>query len=69
MRGFHEHNIHNNNLAAGQGDSIEAPGLHRTPFGLRPTPAALRERRIQFWIRIAIITGIVLLAGTYTYYA
>ncbi len=69
MRGYHEHKIHNNNLTAGQGDSIEAPGMHRTPFGLRPTPMAMREARVQYWIRAAVITGIVLLVGLYMYYA
>ncbi len=67
MRGNFE--IHDNHLPIGQGDLIEAPGMHRTPFGLRPTPAALQEQRIQYWIRVAVITVIVGLTGLYMYYA
>ena len=44
-------------------------GYHRTPFGLRRTPEALREDKIQSLLRVVILIGITILAGLYVYYA
>ena len=72
MRGYYERAGHGQHINDHKGDLIPSPsrpGTHRTPCGIRPTPHALREPRSQYWLRAAVITGIVLLAGTYMYYA
>jgi hypothetical protein len=47
----------------------EPAGYYRTPFGLRPTLAKRREDAIRYYLRGALLTGIVILVGLYMYAA